>query len=159
MLEGPNEFTTGALRPINRSNTLHYLAQYVPERMVIMTITVAVAVAATLIAIYIQLTKVSYNAALAKLQCTMRFQAMTPGVTVVNRDCGVYPAIEDEEIVDITDEVEIISDDTDAIVDKLLESLGDVDSEIEEIEAAQRELRSRLIAVRSRREMFKRLSN
>ena len=111
-----------------------------------------------------------------------------PGV-FENRDCGLYPAIEDEDIVDITDQVEMIpSDDeiakkaaaekaaaeraaaekvaaeraaaekiaADTIVERILGRLADaydLDSEIQELEAKQRELRSRLVAARSNKRL------
>lgn len=95
-----------------------------------------------------------------------------------NRDCGLYPAIEDEDIVDITDEVEMIIDDDETAkkaadeiakesrgyeaIDDALRSIGKklgADKEIEELEAEMRELRSRLIAARSNKRLAERLSN
>ena len=87
-----------------------------------------------------------------------------------NRDCGLYPAIEDEDIVDITDEVEMIIDDDEIAkesrgyeaIDDALRSIGKklgADKEIEELEAEMRELRSRLIAARSNKRLAERLSN
>ena len=94
-----------------------------------------------------------------------------------NRDCGLYPAVEDEDIVDITDEVEMIPSDDEiamkALGDKIInDALGKIvesfgyDRKIEELEvkerkleAERRELRSRLIAVRSSKRLAERLSN
>ena len=90
-----------------------------------------------------------------------------PGV-FENRDCGLYPAVEDEDIVDITDEVEMIDDEIAKesrgyeAIDDALRSIGKrlgADKEIEELEAEIRELRSRLIAARSNKRLAERLSN
>ena len=85
-----------------------------------------------------------------------------------NRDCGLYPAVEDEDIVDITDEVEMIDDEIAKesrgyeAIDDALRSIGKrlgADKEIEELEAEIRELRSRLIAARSNKRLAERLLN
>ena len=151
LLLGHYALLTGALRSTKQPT------QYVSERMVIMTI--ALIVALFTLAVFITPKKTS-----VKPEVVARFQAMTPGLTMVNRDCGLYPAVEDEEIVDITDEVEIIPSDDEIAkesrgykaIDDALRSFGErlgADREIQELEAQQRELRSRLIAARSNKRL------
>ena len=127
--------------------------------------TIALIVALFTLAVFVTPKKTS-----VKPEVVARFQAMTPGVTVVNRDCGLYPAVED--IVDITDEVEMIIDDDEIAkkaadeiakesrgyeaIDDALRGIGKklgADKEIEELEAEMRELRSRLIAARSNKRL------
>ena len=117
--------------------------------------TIALIVALFTLAVFVTPKKTS-----VKPEVVARFQAMTPGVTVVNRDCGLYPAVED--IVDITDEVEMIDDEIAKescgykAIDDALRSFGErlgADKEIEELEAEMRELRSRLIAARSNKRL------